>query len=540
MSDEKGTQATAAGSSGWVYIAVLVGVVSTIAIIIQSNREIIPDINASEEIIEPVKVVDKGEETSENLEPTAEELSAPEPEPVDEVAVIDVSPNSDQEAPPEAQPEEVAEPTVTEQVDSETQATETTEGQIEDQTEIQIAVQESADENIIVVEPLETPLDVAEVESSDSVEIVEEQTSANIDISVEPAGSSAVITEELTLQISLPPVVDTEQVPALDVAAVAPDASSQDINIRDGSDVTPSGTSITLGAVSDTPPGRVPPQANALPRSVAVEEPEIPTFDLVRIDASGGGLVVGRAEPGTTVRVLIDGSEIATTEANSDGEFVAFVQTPAADEGQILSLQARNSAGNISGSAETILILPSDGNGKDATPILVRAEPDNVRVIAPSGLGKVEAVTLEAITYNEEGDVVLSGRAPGTQPIRIYVNAALASETVSSGDGSWRAVIDEVDEGRYVLRVDAIRTDGTVQSRVESPFQRVFPTDQQRKLSQVTVQPGNTLWVMAEERYGDGFNYTQIFAANKTLIRNPDLIYPGQIFELPNLPAGQE
>lgn len=49
----------------------------------------------------------------------------------------------------------------------------------------------------------------------------------------------------------------------------------------------------------------------------------------------------------------------------------------------------------------------------------------------------------------------------------------------------------------------------------------------------VTVQPGFTLWGIASETYGDGFLYVQLYEANKDQIGDPDLIYPGQIFELP-------
>ena len=49
----------------------------------------------------------------------------------------------------------------------------------------------------------------------------------------------------------------------------------------------------------------------------------------------------------------------------------------------------------------------------------------------------------------------------------------------------------------------------------------------------VTVQPGNNLCTLARERYGAGTMYTQIFIANRGQIKNPDLIYPGQIFSMP-------
>ena len=49
----------------------------------------------------------------------------------------------------------------------------------------------------------------------------------------------------------------------------------------------------------------------------------------------------------------------------------------------------------------------------------------------------------------------------------------------------------------------------------------------------VTVQPGFTLWGIAQERYGDGVLYVQVFEANRDKIKDPDMIFPGQVFAVP-------
>ena len=49
----------------------------------------------------------------------------------------------------------------------------------------------------------------------------------------------------------------------------------------------------------------------------------------------------------------------------------------------------------------------------------------------------------------------------------------------------------------------------------------------------ITVQPGFTLWGIASEQFGDGVLYVQVFEANKDKIRDPNLIYPGQVFVIP-------
>lgn len=53
------------------------------------------------------------------------------------------------------------------------------------------------------------------------------------------------------------------------------------------------------------------------------------------------------------------------------------------------------------------------------------------------------------------------------------------------------------------------------------------------KTTTYTVKSGDTLWAIAKKYYGDGSKYTKIFEANKDKIKNPNLIYVGQVFKIP-------
>ena len=50
-----------------------------------------------------------------------------------------------------------------------------------------------------------------------------------------------------------------------------------------------------------------------------------------------------------------------------------------------------------------------------------------------------------------------------------------------------------------------------------------------------TVESGDTLWKIAEQMYGSGNKYMEIFNANKDLLENPDRIFPGQTLKIPTL-----
>jgi len=127
--------------------------------------------------------------------------------------------------------------------------------------------------------------------------------------------------------------------------------------------------------------------------------------------------------------------------------------------------------------------------------------------------------------------------------MRIYLDNSPITTSRIATDGSWRSDLPQVDSGIYTLRVDQVDAQGAVVSRVETPFKREAPAalaaasaGRDAAAQVITVQPGFTLWAIARDRYGEGIRYVEVFNANRDRIRDPDLIYPGQVFDLPDDP----
>ncbi|WP_018303481.1 LysM peptidoglycan-binding domain-containing protein [Wenxinia marina] len=194
--------------------------------------------------------------------------------------------------------------------------------------------------------------------------------------------------------------------------------------------------------------------------------------------------------------------------------------------------------------------VPEDGGAPAQAPLLMAGE-EGVRLLQPAlapgaGPDVLDTVALDTITYDDGGEVLVSGRAVGGGAVRVYVDNALVLEAPVGAGGDWAGRVDpELPAGTYTMRVDQIGADGEVVSRIESPFLREERQTIAAALQVAaggvavrTIQPGNTLWGIAEERYGDGFMYVAVFEANRDRIRNPNLIYPGQVFRIPE-PAGE-
>lgn len=304
--------------------------------------------------------------------------------------------------------------------------------------------------------------------------------------------------------------------------------AAERFKIIDGPEATPSEESTPLPSDETvTPP---------------TEENTLPSFDIVRVDRSGYAVIAGRALPGSEVNVLANGDPLAQTLAENDGSWVIATDTPL-DQGPVeLSLSVVGPDGTVYKSEETILIYVPERDG-DA-PLVLRTKPGGATEVLQDpraideGLGPL---ALTVIDYDESGAVIFSGRATPNRVVQLFVNRQLIGQVRSGENGSWTMQPEaQIAPGVYQLLVIQLDEEGRPEYAIELPFERVAPDDINLSDGRVIVQPGNSLWRIARRAYGEGAQYTIIYEANQAQIRDPDLIYPGQIFEVPETPEGEE
>lgn len=61
----------------------------------------------------------------------------------------------------------------------------------------------------------------------------------------------------------------------------------------------------------------------------------------------------------------------------------------------------------------------------------------------------------------------------------------------------------------------------------------VTPTPAEPEAQMYTVQGGDSLSKIAKHFYGDPMKYNVIFEANQPMLKDPNLIYPGQVLRIP-------
>ena len=260
---------------------------------------------------------------------------------------------------------------------------------------------------------------------------------------------------------------------------------------------------------------------------------------------------VAEGAPATDVAEGAPATDVAEGTPATDVAEGAPAPAAGSDSPASVAEEAPAPAGDAVAAADPEVAPQQVAVARTAAPRLLLAGPQGIRVIQ-DGLPSAQ-LSIDAISYDDAGEVALSGRGLSESTLRIYLDNAPIRTAVIRDNGQWRAPLPAIESGIYTLRVDAVAADGSVTTRVETPFKREAPevlaaaeakteaaAAEGRVLSAVTIQPGNTLWGIADRRYGDGFLYVKIFQANREFIRDPNLIYPGQIFTLPKDDPGAE
>ena len=332
------------------------------------------------------------------------------------------------------------------------------------------------------------------------------------------------------------PVPTPDAPAAVDVAAVAPDAA---------------------------PPATRPAALSATPLP--------PTFDVARVDTDRFIVLAGSAAPGAEVVIRRGEEIIERTVADDTGDWVAIPPAPLApgpheltvesvdpidlsetggDRRLVINIQEAESFAVL---IDTDAVIPSEllqappAVVEDPTPAIdpppgpepsaPDSQPSDVeapQILSPPSPPEIASPTVDAIDYDEAGTVVVSGRARPGSGILLSLDGTGVGNSIATAVGTYQVSPEhEIPPGRYTVSVDQLDDDGGVEATTVIPFERAARADIIDSEDRVVVQPGDYLWRIALETYGSGFRYVVIYQANQRSIDDPDLIYPGQIFTLP-------
>ncbi|MGH8430211.1 MAG: LysM peptidoglycan-binding domain-containing protein [Solimonas sp.] len=297
--------------------------------------------------------------------------------------------------------------------------------------------------------------------------------------------------------------------------------------------------------VAAAPPAEPKPQAEA-PSAVPSAVVPPPTFDIARIGPDGRAVIAGRAQPGAKIILLDGGKEIAQGQADARGEWVVIAQDPPLTAGQheLRIVQHIEGRAPVTSDQVVVAIVPEKPTTPSTAPreeTLVMISPRSgpptlVQPPSAAGVPKSGDLVMSTLDYDENGHVTVTGQATPGVAVRLYINDKPVAEGSAGTDGRWRlAPTEPVKPGKYTLRLDRLAKDGKPVARLELPFERVPVASSGGDGRKLVVVRGDNLWNIARAHYGQGTHHIVIYGANKEQIRDPNLIYPGQVFSLPKV-----
>jgi nucleoid-associated protein YgaU len=301
----------------------------------------------------------------------------------------------------------------------------------------------------------------------------------------------------------------------------------------------------------------------------------VPAFDVARIEPTGEAVIAGRAAPGATVELLRNGELHDRAVADQSGQFVMI--PPRLPSGTYdLTLRSSQADGKQTTSKQSVTVA-LEPKGTDR-PVVALMTPDKPTVVLSQPAAPkptAGAVVVETVEIEPGGKFHVSGRARSGAGLRLYLNDSFVASVTAGGDGRFAVTIKEgVRPGSYRVRLDEVEANSvTVRARAEVPFNvpdavatgsapaataskrpegvaaqqpqlaaagaTVLPekaspsTVVVPKIATTTVSRGDSLWRLSHLTYGAGTRYAVIYKANRGQIRNPNLIYPGQVLVIP-------
>jgi hypothetical protein len=303
-----------------------------------------------------------------------------------------------------------------------------------------------------------------------------------------------------------------------------------------------SAPALASSAPAPASPVEAPAAPEAPPPTVAV-----PSFDIARIGPDGRAVIAGRAQPGAKIVLLDGGKEIAQGQADARGEWVIIAQDPPLSAGQHELRVLQHVEGRAPVTSDQVVVAIVPDQKQPATPTSPKEEtlvmiapssgaPTLVQPPSAAGVPKSGDLVMSTLDYDEGGHVTVTGQATPGAVVRAYINDKMVAEGRAGADGRWRLTpANPVEPGKYKLRLDRLTKDGKPAARLELPFERIPVAPGTGDGRRLVVVRGDNLWSIARAHYGHGMHHTVIYGANKEQIRDPDLIYPGQVFSLPKV-----
>jgi nucleoid-associated protein YgaU len=299
----------------------------------------------------------------------------------------------------------------------------------------------------------------------------------------------------------------------------------------------PDGSSMPSFGADDTPvqttsPASVPETAEEAKTTEDTVEKQKTVFDIVRVEEDGSMVAAGKSEPFARISLMDGENVLAELAADERGEWVHIPSEPLV--AGVHELWLRDASMNTREESEVVVVnVPEPENRQETIAVLLSADNEDARVLQAPAPVLESQVDIRSVNYSGK-TMTVRGSAAERGRINVYADNVFLGTAVFTEEGDWfLRVTRAMAPGKtYTIRADRTDEKGRVSARAEVPFTLESGVDM-KKQRRVRIIKGDNLWTIAKHVYGTGFAYVTIYQANRNQIKDPDLIYPNQVFVLP-------
>ena len=253
------------------------------------------------------------------------------------------------------------------------------------------------------------------------------------------------------------------------------------------------------------------------------------TFDIVRLDKTGDVVIAGKTIPNIKVDIL-DGNEIlASVFSDSNGDWVWISENPL-PEG-IKRFNLKHFDGEHEFFSHQNIIILREKNKYLSSKILRFSKNSSLEII--NNNQKILGLSLDIAEYLDENSLMLTGRTKPNAKVKLFFSDNFIKDSTSDNRGVWKIELKNFEFTDNNLIVTTEIEGQKIKLKTKIFEKKIDPNFIFEK--EVIVKNGNSLWRIARKTLGGGVYYSEIYKSNMKEIENPDLIFPGQVFNIPNL-----
>lgn len=290
-------------------------------------------------------------------------------------------------------------------------------------------------------------------------------------------------------------------------------------------------------------------------------------INIARIGPDGSAVIAGTAPPETEIRVLDGTAPLVTTQSNGKGEWVAVPDDLLGAGNHLIVAEMTGPDGQIIRTERGVLVeLADSGAEKPLVALVPMSDDAAVEILsAPDQLAsadiaerpadsqesaeRVQAqkevtailvmppeIYIGTLSWSAKNILQIKGKSNGGAAVTGSFAGQSFADVSLDEQGNWSTKISvpATQSGMALIQANLLDVDNSLILSTQVDVDLAQLNVGLDGSEMVIIRKGDMLWRIAYRTYGSGIRYLDILKRNARQINNPDLIYPAQVFALPD------